>query len=146
MGYTLSWTPLRFSDFTYQGIVSLLPKVISPDCKLTVDANGFTIGDDEDNSVYFPKDAPRFCWEKTNRLPYGREAMKALILMAEYGVTTGLDHDDSDMTWYLEALEAVHAVWPLVSYESQKKYFVELGKKRAILESPRPTLEIDPAA
>ena len=130
MGYTISWAPLRFSDFTYAGITDLLPKVISEDCKVTIGPNGFSIGNDENNRIYFPKDDPRWCWEKTNREPYGREAMKALILMVEYGVTVGLDHDDTDMTWFLEALDAVNIVWPLVTYEKQKKYFSELSEKK----------------
>jgi hypothetical protein len=73
--------------------------------------------------------------------------MKALILMVEYGVTTGLDHDDSDMSWFLEALDAVNTVWPLISYENQKKYFIELGQKKLTQqESPCPTQETGPAA
>jgi len=52
--------------------------------------------------------------------------MRALILMVEHGVTFNLNHDDADMTWYLEALEAVHAVRPLASYEQQKEYFINL--------------------
>ena len=147
MGYTISWAPLRFSDFTYAGITELLPKIISPDYKVTIDPHGFSIGNDEDNRIYFPKNNARWFWEKTNRQPYGREAMKALILMVEYGVTVGLDHDDSDMSWFLEALDAVNTLWPLISYENQKKYFIELGQKKLTLqESPSPTLETSPAA
>jgi hypothetical protein len=56
--------------------------------------------------------------------------MMALILMVEYGVTQNLNHDDTNMTWYLEALEEVHAKYPLVSYQQQKKYFVELEIKK----------------
>ena len=49
--------------------------------------------------------------------------MKTLILMVEYGVAEDLAHDDTDMSWFLEALEEVHAIHYLVSYESQKAYF-----------------------
>jgi hypothetical protein len=133
MGYTISWAPLRFTHFTYLGITELLPKIISEECKVSIGPHGFSIGNDED-CVYFPKDEPRWCWEKTNRKPYGREAMKALILMVEYGVTTALDHDDTDMTWYLNALDAVNMVRPLVSYENQKKYFIELAQKKLTLQ------------
>jgi len=132
MGYTISWTPLRFSDFTYLGILEILPKIILPEYKITIDAGGFRIGNSDDECVYFARHVSPYCWEKTNREPYGREVMKALILMVEYGVTTHLDHDDSDMTWYLEALEAVHMAWPLISYENQKRYFIELGKTKLI--------------
>lgn len=146
MGYTISWTPLRFSDFTYLGILDILPKIISPEYKITVDANGFKIGNSDNESIYFPRYFSHWSWEKTNREPYGREAMKALILMVEYGVTTHLDHDDSDMTWFLEALETVHEIWPLISYENQKRYFAELGKRKLIQESPYPIQETSPVA
>jgi hypothetical protein len=91
---------------------------------------GFSIGPDADNCVPFCRDGKQIPWEKTNRLPYTKDAMKALVLMVEYGVTSNLTHDDSDMTWYLEALDAVHAKYPLASYEFQKQYFITLSQKK----------------
>jgi hypothetical protein len=131
MGYTISWEPLRFTDFTYETVLSVVRRVIS--ARLRVEHCGFLIGDDDDSCVAFARDGIQTPWEKTNRMPYTKEAMKALIVMVEYGVTENLDHDDSDMAWYLEALDAVHAKHPLVSYEQQRQYFVNLETtKRAM--------------
>jgi hypothetical protein len=57
--------------------------------------------------------------------------MKALILMVEYGVTENLSHDDTDMSWFLEALEDVDAKHSLTSYKWQKMYFTELGRVKS---------------
>ena len=125
MGYTISWNPLRFTDFTYCTVTTLLPKIIDPS-KIQITSWGFSIGEDIDNRVPFVRDGQQTPWEKTNREPYTKDAMKALILMVEFGVTFNLNHDDTDMTWYLEALEEVHAKHPLVSYQQQKIYFTDL--------------------
>jgi hypothetical protein len=130
MGYTISWYPLRFTDFTYTNILDLLPKIIDPSM-IHIQSWGFSIGGDCDNRVPFFRDGKQSPWEKTNRLPYTKEAMKALILMVEFGVTLHLDHDDNSMAWYLEALEDVHAKHPLVSYDQQKTYFIDLQAKKS---------------
>jgi hypothetical protein len=127
MGYTISWNPLRFTEFTYTTVMKLLPKIIDPS-KIHINPWGFSIGENEDNRVPFVRDGHQTPWDKTNRQPYTKDAMKALILMVEFGVTFDLNHDDSDMTWYLEALEEVHAKHPLVSYEQQKMYFLDLNR------------------
>lgn len=93
---------------------------------MRIESWGFVIGEEDDCVAFSRRDGTP--WEKTNRLPYTKEAMKALIIMVEYGVTRNLDHDDADMTWYLEALEFVHAKHPLASYEHQKEYFILLKK------------------
>jgi hypothetical protein len=69
---------------------------------------------------------------KTNYLPYTKDVMKTLIVMVEYGAASNLNHDDSDMTWYLDALEEVHAVQPLASYAMQKEYFMAMHKPETI--------------
>jgi hypothetical protein len=46
--------------------------------------------------------------------------------MVEYGATSNLDHDDANMGLWMEALNEVNAVIPLLSYEQQKTYFEEL--------------------
>jgi len=51
--------------------------------------------------------------------------MKALILMVEFGAAKNLDHDDTDMSMFLNALDEVHSIHPLVSYEEQKMFFLE---------------------
>lgn len=135
MGYTISWMPLRFTDFTYNAILQIVPKIISPDCGLRIEHWGFVIGNGDNDNVPFRRDGAQTPWEKTNRLPYTKEAMKALIVMVEYGATENLDHDDSDMSWYLEALDEVHAIHPLQSYELQKRYFLEHGAAKRNADS-----------
>jgi hypothetical protein len=125
MGYTLQWEPLHWTDFTYKGILSVLPTILEGPYRLNT--WGFSIGPDENNCTPFLRSGEGYCWDKTNRLPYTKDVMRALILMVEHGVTSGLNHDDADMTWYLEALEAVHAVRPLATYEQQKEYFLTLN-------------------
>lgn len=135
MGYTISWDPLRFTDTTYKTVITLLPKILHSTTTCKVESWGFVITDSESeyadyDSIAFCRDGNQSPWEKTNRHPYTKEAMKALILMVEYGVTQNLDHDDDSMAWYLEALEEVHEKHTLVSYQQQKKYFVELEIKK----------------
>jgi hypothetical protein len=131
MGYTVSWEPLRFTNFTYQNVIATIPKVLTPGIKFTEDENGFTIGVNDNDSAYFARTGFDCCWTKTNRLPYTKDVMKALILMVEYGVTENLSHDDTDMSWFLEALEDVDAKHPLTSYKWQKMYFTELGRVKS---------------
>jgi hypothetical protein len=130
MGYTISWEPLRFTDYTYNTITILLPKLIGSGYKLTIEPWGFVIGRNETESIGFVRDGSQSPWEKTNRLPYTKEVMKALILMVEYGVTQNLDHDDRSMGLYLEALKEVHWRHRLCSYEQQKAYFTDLEAKK----------------
>ena len=125
MGYTVQWEPLHWTDFTYTIVVNALPTILTGPHR--VESWGFSIGPDVDNSTPFLRSGKDCCWDKTNRLPYTKDVMRALILMVEYGVTFNLNHDDRDMSWYLEALEAVHAVRPLATYEQQKEYFLALN-------------------
>ena len=138
MGYTISWEPLRFTDFTYKNVIEAIPTVISNGSMFIEENWGFAIGVrdsdgtlNENDCVVFNLDDNVFTWAKTNRLPYTSDVMKALILMVEYGATCNLNHDDTDMSWYLTALDEVHAVRPLASYKWQKKYFTELGTVKA---------------
>ena len=133
MGYTISWEPLRFTDFTYKNVIESIPKVLSPGYIFQEETYGFTISNGE-QAISFRRDGEQFTWSKTNRLPYTKDIMKVLILMVEYGVTYNLSHDDTDMSWYLEALDEVKAKHYLTSYEWQKKYFVELGLVKSKLQ------------
>jgi hypothetical protein len=129
MGYTVSWEPARFTDYTYNNVITVLQKVLTPGRIFRLEKWGFVIGDNENDSMGFSRDGQQMCWEKTNRLPYTKDVMKALILMVEFGVTQNLNHDDDSMAWYLTALDETHAVVPLASYEMQKRYFVELEQR-----------------
>jgi len=124
MGYTVHWEQLPFSDFTYNNILKLIPKVIQS--KLTITTWGFIIGESDDSSC-IERNPTNMTFTKTNRLPYTKDFMKALILMVEFGAAMNLNHDDSDMSIYLNALEEVNAIHPLISYEQQKTYFKSLN-------------------
>ena len=134
MGYTISWNPQRFTDYTYNTILTLTPTVIKC-ARFDIYSWGFVIGENEDDSFAVSRDGNEIPFAKTNRLPYTKDAMKVLILMVEYGATSELDHDDEDMRWYLEALDEVHSIKPLMSYQQQKDYFIKLEANKRITNS-----------
>jgi hypothetical protein len=121
MAYAVYWEQLPFSDFTYNNILKLIPKVIQSE--LVIRDGGFVIGEGPDNSSCIERNPTQMTSTKTNRLPYTKDFMKALILMVEFGAAKNLNHDDSDMSIYLNALEEVNTIHPLISYEQQKTYF-----------------------
>ena len=121
MGYAVDWEQLPFSDFTYNNILKLIPKVIQS--KFVITEWGFIIGESEDDSSCIERNPTQMTFTKTNRLPYTKDFMKALILMVEFGAANNLNHDDSDMSIYLKALEEVNSIHQLISYEQQKTYF-----------------------
>jgi hypothetical protein len=124
MGYTVDWEQLPFSDFTYNTILKLIPKVIQS--KFVITDWGFIIGESDDSSC-IERNPIQMTFTKTNRLPYTKDFMKALILMVEFGAAKNLNHDDDDMSIYLNALEEVNTIHPLISYEQQKTYFNSLN-------------------
>ena len=126
MGYTVSWEQLHFSDFTYNNVLKLIPKVIQS--TFVIHDWGFTIGESEDDVSCIERNPTQITGTKTNRLPYTKDFMKALILMVEFGAAQNLDHDDKDMSIYLNALENVNNIYPLNSYELQKAYFLNLNR------------------
>lgn len=122
MGYTVHWQQRAFTDFTWATIVKLVPKVIQSEFMMT--EWGFVIHDIvQDCGSFIERYPTQITGTKTNRLPYTRDFMKALILMVEFGAADELNHDDTDMSMFLNALEELHAIHPLVSYEQQKEYF-----------------------
>ena len=125
MGYTVSWEQLYFSDFTYANVLKLIPKVIQS--TFIIHSWGFTIEESEDDVSCIERNPIQFTYTKTNRLPYTKDFMKALILMVEFGAAKNLNHDDKDMSIYLNALDDVNNIYPLVSYEAQKAYFLSLN-------------------
>ena len=131
MGYTVTWEQLSFSDFTYNNILELVPKVIQSNFVIT--EWGFIIGDSNDDSSCIERNPTQMTFTKTNRYPYTKDFMKALILMVEFGAAKNLNHDDSDMSIYLNALEEVQTIHPLISYEQQKTYFKKGASEDAIL-------------
>ena len=124
MGYTVHWEQLQFSDFTWATIVKLVPKVIQ--CHLKRTEWGFVLSESDDDSVCIEQYPTQMTGAKTNRRPYTKDLMKTLILMVEFGAAQALNHDDKDMSMYLNALDEVHGIHPLVSYGMQKSYFLNL--------------------
>lgn len=124
MGYTVSWRQYHFTDFTYATILRILPTLINKDTPFRIHSWGFCLGTPDDPAP-IERVASMCTFIKTNRLPYTKDVMKALILMVEYGAADQLTHDDDDMTWYLQALEEVHTIHPLASYEQQRAYFLQ---------------------
>lgn len=122
MGYWVTWTQYHFTSYTYSNVVKLAALVVKT--KFRLESWGFVIGDDEDNSACIERHPTMPTGTKTNRMPYTRDLMKALILMVEFGAADKLGHDDDSNAWFLEALDEVHAVRPLESYELQKAYFL----------------------
>jgi len=121
MGYMVHWEQLRFSDFTWSNLLKLVPKVVK--CHFTQTTWGFVLSSSDDDSACIERYPTQITGQKTNRLPITKDLMKTLILMVEFGAAKGLDHDDSDMSMFLNALDEVHAIHPLVSYEEQKAWF-----------------------
>ena len=125
MGYTVEWEQLSFSEFTYNNILKLIPKVIQSTFVIT--EWGFIIRESDDYSSCIERNPTQMTFTKTNRLPYTKDFMKALILMVEFGAAKNLNHDDYDMSIYLNALEEINIIHPLISYEQQKTYFNSLN-------------------
>jgi len=122
MGYTVRWKPAIFTDITYHNVTTVLSEVLDKATQLAVHDWGFTIGNDYDMvSISRINDQMAFC--KTNRAPYTKDVMKAVILMVEYGAAVTLEHDESDTALWLLALDELQEAWPLVSYGILKKYF-----------------------
>jgi len=127
MGYTIHWTQYEFTDYTYNNVLKLIPRVISPATTFKVFDWGFVLSVSDDDSFCVERNPTQMTFSKTNRLPYTKDAMKALILMVEFGAASELGHDDTDMSWYLTALEEVNAIVPLVSYAQQKETFMSVS-------------------
>jgi hypothetical protein len=123
MGYTVTWEQLNFSDSTYTNVLKLIPKII--ESKFVIEEWGFSIGE-SDISSSIERYSTQMTFRKTNRLPYTKDFIKALIIMVEFGAAKNINHADSDMSLFLNALDEVHQVYPLLSYEQQKYYFLSL--------------------
>ena len=124
MGYTVSWSQLPFSRFTYVAVLKVLSDI---GLKYRIESWGFVVGKG-DECVAIERVPTQMTYVKTNRLPYTKEVMKTLVVMVEFGAAQDLDHDDADMSLFLEALHEVDAVHPLGTYGAQKTYFAGLNK------------------
>jgi hypothetical protein len=133
MGYTIFWDQLRFSEFTYENVCTVVPRVIN--VKFCRESWGFSVGDSDEECVAIEKVPTTITYVKTNRDPYSINVMKTLIVMVEFGAAWHLGHDDGSMALYLKALDEVHAIHPLVSYEQQKTYFVDAERHHKLADT-----------
>jgi len=124
MGYTVSWSQRKFSIFTYEAVIKVLNDLgLNP----RTEPWGFVVGEGDD-CVAIERVVTQMTYVKTNRDPYTKDVMKTLIVLVEFGAAQDLNHDDSDMTAFLVALNEVHAVRPLATYEGQLAYLSGLKK------------------
>jgi hypothetical protein len=122
MGHTVWWTQNSFSNFTYNIVISICQKIIDNDVGLNITKEWFSIGTSDDDSIYILKNGG-CTFYKTDRMSYTNNVMKVLIIMVEYGAAINLAHNHSDMIRWIDALNEVHALVPLASYQLQKNYF-----------------------
>jgi hypothetical protein len=122
MGYTLSWSQLPFSRFTYVAVLKVLSDI---GLKYRVESWGFVVGTGDD-CVAIERVPTQMTYAKIDR--ENKDLMKTLIVMVEFGAAEDLDHDDADMTAFQEALREVDAVHPLGTYGVQKAYFAGLNR------------------
>jgi hypothetical protein len=121
MSYTVSWEQLAFSDFTWSNVLKLVPTVVN--CKFIPKPWNFTLTEGQD-TVYIERYPPKYVFSNTSEIPFTKNLMKTLIIMVEFGAAKALKHDNNYMSMFLTVLDEVYAVYPLVSYEEQRKYFL----------------------
>lgn len=119
MGYTISWNPLDFTEYSYNCVIRVLPKVLNTATTFKLEDWGFTIGTINE-SVSFNKNGHTHPWITTDQLPYIKEVLKALILMVEYGATENINYHDISYVIFREVLKEVNLKHPLRSYNIQK--------------------------
>jgi hypothetical protein len=123
MGYTVSWEQLPHNEYVYNKLLTILPKVLDEDTQFKIEPWGFIVGNNENESFVIEKYPSVATFTKTNRLPYTKEVMKTLILMAEFSLATMLEDSDDNRKAFLGPLEEVQSKYTLDTYEKQKSYF-----------------------
>ena len=116
--YSVEWEQLPFSDFTWLNVIKLVPKVVK--CDFTWTYHSFNL----DSNTTIERIPRNFTVRKTDRLPYTKDLIKCLILMVEFGAAKNLKHSDYDNKIFIDALDEVNMIHPLVSYNEQKNYFM----------------------
>lgn len=126
MNYFISWKQLPFLDITFNIIIKIIPEIIKSKFKL--EKWGFVISN-YDNYLHIEKLSSPIIYCKTSDKPFTKDVMRVLIIMFEYNVVENLSISRNDMTWFLEALDEVNKIHPLLSYDVQKEYFIKLNLK-----------------
>lgn len=124
MEYTVTWEQLAFSDYTWSSVLKQIPKVVT--CKFIKTLWDFILkeGDDKVRVERYP---PQYVYTMTYSEPFVKDLIKALILMVEFGGAKIMTPDDRDMSIYLDALDEVHSICRLTSYEQQRDYFLSVN-------------------
>ena len=126
MGYTLYWTASPVDSLTFTEWTNAVRTVIDPTLKISYTGGVLVIEAPQEGgeSFYVAEHSSGFCFCKTNRRSYTVDCMMAMILMVEYGLATQPRADGPE--GFLQALDAVNAIIPLQTYETQKEYFEDL--------------------
>lgn len=113
---TIHWKQKLVSEFIYNTFLSLVPSILNPETPFEKTPWGFTLGGER--GVYIER---RACLAyATAGQPYVRDLLRVLVLMVEFGLASNLYGHISPE--YLVALEEVHRMYPLSSYQVQKAF------------------------
>jgi hypothetical protein len=123
MSYTVSWEQLAFTDSTWSSVLDLVPKVVM--CKFIPTKWDFILRQAKD-SLRIERYPPQYLSSMTTTIPFAKDIIKTLILMVEFGAAKILKSDGNDISVILNALDQVHSIYHLASYEQQKAYFLTL--------------------
>jgi len=124
MGYTVYWTSVHSNTETFKKFVEMATKVINPAIYSITNESTFQFDSPNGNGgetffVFQYKNGFSCC--KTSREPYTVDVFKCLVLMVDLGMAKDICADDTE-SFYV-ALDAVHAKYPLNTYEKQKRMF-----------------------
>jgi hypothetical protein len=115
--HTIHWKQKAFSEFVYNTFLSLIPPLLNPDTTFERTFWGFIIGGER--GIYIER-RPSQAYAKT--YSYLPDLLKILVLMTEFGAATNIRCDGMSAE-YLTALEEVHKIYPLMTYNQQKQSF-----------------------
>jgi hypothetical protein len=115
---TIHWKQKLVSEFMYNTFLSLVPSLLNPETQFERTPWGFTLGGER--GVYIER---RACLDYARvGQPYTRDLLRVLVLMVEFGAAMNI-RCDGITAEYLTALEEVHTMYPLMTYEQQKQPF-----------------------
>lgn len=115
--YTIHWKQLAFSEFVYNTFLTLIPSILNPDTTFERTSWGFTLGGER--GIYIER-RPSLAYATT--YSYLPDLLRVLVLMTEFRAATDIRCDGMSAE-YLTALEEVHKIYPLKTYDQQKQSF-----------------------
>jgi hypothetical protein len=114
--HTIHWKQHPFSDLMYNTFHALIPSILDPDTTFERTFWGCIIGGER--GIYIER-RPSLAYATTQ--VYLTDLLKVLVLMTEFGAAT-ITHTGHRKE-FLKALEDVHKLHPLMTYEQQKQSF-----------------------